>query len=88
MTPLPHFKALLKNEDTDEWRTRLAAAYQGRARELAAKGMLKEALVIWDNRSSFCPGATPDPENFRVLVRTGRSGDAIRCYRRMENGSG
>jgi tetratricopeptide (TPR) repeat protein len=79
-----HFKALLKIEDAAEWRAGLAVAYQGRARELAAKGMLKEALVIWDNRSSFCPGATPDPEHFRVLARTGRTGEAIRGYHRME----
>lgn len=79
-----HFKVLLKTEDATEWRTGLAAAYQGRARELAAKGMLKEALVIWDNRSSFCPGATPDPEYLRILARTGRTGEAIRGYRRME----
>ncbi len=79
-----HFKALLKLEDVAEWRAGLAEAYQGRARELAAKGMLKEALVIWDNRSGFCPGATPDPEHFRVLVRTGRTDEAIRGYRRME----
>ena len=79
-----HFKALLKNEDTTEWRAGLAAAYQGRARELAAKDMLKEALVIWDNRSSFCPGANPDPEHFRVLARSGRTSEVIRGYRRME----
>ena len=47
-----HFKALLKIEDSDEWRAGLAAAYQERARELAAKGMFIEALVIWDNRST------------------------------------
>jgi len=79
-----HFKALLKIEDADEPRAGLAAAYQGRARELAAKGMLKEALTIWDNRSRFCPGAMPDPEHFRILVRTGHTGEAIRGYRQMK----
>ncbi len=79
-----HFKALLKVEDADEPRAGLAAAYRGRARELAAKGMLKEALAIWDNRSRFCPCAMPDPEHFRVLVQTGRPGEAIRGYRRVE----
>jgi hypothetical protein len=32
----------------------LAASYAGRAQELASKGMLPEALVVWRNRSSLC----------------------------------
>jgi hypothetical protein len=37
---------MLKAEARPEWREGLAAAYRGRALELADKGMLKEALVI------------------------------------------
>ena len=44
------FKQLLKLDPGDQWRHCLADAYLGRARDLAGKGMYKEALVLLENR--------------------------------------
>ena len=40
-------KRLLRIQDKPEWRSMLAIAYAGRCRQLAAQGMLKEAVELW-----------------------------------------
>lgn len=80
-----HFKALLKIENKAEWQQGLSAAYQGRARELQTKGMLKEALAIWQNRAQFCPDAAPDPEHIFVLLHTGKIAEALQRFRTIES---
>ncbi len=66
------YKDLLKIEDRPQWRSELAAAYAGRARELAAKGMPKEALTLWENRAQVAPELPPDPDYFALLLRLGQ----------------
>jgi tetratricopeptide (TPR) repeat protein len=66
------FKQLLKTEDRAEWRSGLAGAYVGRARELTAKGMLKEALAIWENRAALEGGISAHPEQLALLLRMGQ----------------
>ncbi|MEA3274140.1 MAG: hypothetical protein U9Q81_02345 [Pseudomonadota bacterium] len=66
------FKQLLKLEPRQVWRTALADAYAGRARELAAKGMVKEALVMWENRAGLGEGIAFEPEQAALLLRMGR----------------
>ena len=68
------FKELLRLDDRPEWRLALADAYAGRARELAAKGMLKEALTVWENRTQIAPDLAPEPAYFALLLRLGRVG--------------
>jgi tetratricopeptide (TPR) repeat protein len=63
------FKQLLKLEPRPDWRAALADAYAGRARDLAAKGMLKEALVMWENRAGLGEGVAFDPDHARLLLR-------------------
>ena len=53
-----HFKQLLKLDPLDQWRHCLADAYLGRARDLAGKGMYKEALVFLENRQQGEDGNT------------------------------
>jgi tetratricopeptide (TPR) repeat protein len=48
------FKGLLKRQRRSEWLDGLAAAYAGRAEQLAAKGMVKEALALWRTRCETC----------------------------------
>lgn len=43
------YKALLKRSDNNEWRRALAQCYLQRAWTFANKGMVKEALVLWEN---------------------------------------
>ncbi|MFY9973199.1 MAG: hypothetical protein WAK53_02995, partial [Chromatiaceae bacterium] len=66
------FKDLLRVDDRPEWRAALAAAYAGRARELAAKGMPKEALTVWENRAQLAPDLPPEPDHYALLLRLGR----------------
>jgi tetratricopeptide (TPR) repeat protein len=66
------YKDLLKLEDSAQVRLELASAYAGRARELTAKGMPKEALTVWENRAQLAPNLPPDPGYLRLLARLGR----------------
>jgi tetratricopeptide (TPR) repeat protein len=74
------FKELLKQapagEDRDALRDGLADAYEGRARQLGAKGMHKEALVMWENRAAL--GTLPlHPDHAVCLLRLGRVAQVI-----------
>lgn len=70
------FKELLKAGPTAVLRDGLAAAYEGRAGQLAAKGLLKEALVMWENRSAL--GEMPPRLDHAVLLlRLGRVAPAV-----------
>jgi tetratricopeptide (TPR) repeat protein len=51
---IEQFKELLKRERRSDWLEGLAAAYAGRAEQLAAKGMVKEALALWRTRCETC----------------------------------
>ena len=70
------YKNLLKVADTPAAREGLAAAYAGRARELTAKGMSKEALTIWENRAQIAPELPPEPDYLALLLRLGRVAQA------------
>ena len=76
------YKDLLKVEDRPQWRLALADAYAGRARELAGKGMPKEALTAWENRAQLAPDIPPDADYFALLLRLGRVKDVVNHYRR------
>lgn len=65
------FKELLKLEPRPELQAALADAYAGRARELAAKDMVKEALVMWENRAALGLDAGIHPEHASLLLQTG-----------------
>ena len=43
------YKSLLKHANNADWRKALAQCYLQRALTFAAKGMVKEALVLWEN---------------------------------------
>ncbi len=77
------FKALSRIEPPAVWQAGLAAAYRGRALELEAKGMGKEALTIWENRAQACPGLAPDPRHLALLLRLGRVAPALEAYRHL-----
>lgn len=65
------FKELLRRESTPERLEALAEAYVGRAEELVAKGMLKEALTIWQNRSEICGKPLNEAAHLELLIETG-----------------
>lgn len=80
---IEHFKALSRIEPPAVWQEGLAAAYRGRALELEAKGMGKEALTIWENRDLACPGLAPDPRHLALLLRQDRIAPALAAYRHL-----
>ena len=43
------YKSLLKRANNADWRQALAHCYLQRALAFASKGMVKEALVLWEN---------------------------------------
>lgn len=75
------FKQLLKLEDRAEWRSGLADAYVGRAHELTAKGMLKEALAIWENRAALGEGNAFHPDQVALLLRMGQPEPVLNLVR-------
>jgi tetratricopeptide (TPR) repeat protein len=54
------FKRLVKQDACPEWRDALAAAYAGRARMLAAKGLFEEAETAL-SKAAAPDGTVPDP---------------------------
>ena len=66
------FKELLKQSARPDWQAALADAYAGRAGELTAKGMLKEALAMWENRAALGADLPMAPAHAELLMRLGR----------------
>jgi tetratricopeptide (TPR) repeat protein len=69
---IEQFKELLKLERRPAWLDGLAAAYAGRAGQLAAKGMVKEALALWRTRSEACNAPLLDGPYVGWLMQTGQ----------------
>ena len=66
------YKLLLKRQPQAGWRESLASAYLERARELAGKGMYREAAILWENIPSLC-GQIRQPEWYiDWLLQTGQ----------------
>lgn len=74
------YKELLKRERRPEWLDALAEAYAGRARQLAAKGMAKEALVLWRNRAELCGKPIAAGDEVALLAAAGQVAEATRRY--------
>ena len=75
---IEHYKELLKQERRPAWLEGLAAAYAGRAEQLAQKGMINEALALWRTRADMC--GTPLIEGPYVgwLLKAGGGEQALR----------
>ncbi|HFE36785.1 MAG TPA: hypothetical protein ENK06_00015, partial [Gammaproteobacteria bacterium] len=73
-------KKLLKLESSPDRQVLLAAAYEGRARGLADKGMFKEAVAIWRNRAELCSVTLYDAFFYRLLIGAGQIAQAFECY--------
>lgn len=72
------FKDLLKRERRPAWLEGLAAAYAGRAGQLAAKNMVKEALALWRTRAEACQVPLLDGPYVGWLMKTGQIAHALR----------
>lgn len=75
------FKDLLKRDRRPAWLDGLAAAYAGRAEQLAAKDMLKEALALWRTRAETCQLPLLDGPYVGWLMKSGQIEQALRLLR-------
>ena len=75
---IEHYKELLKRERRPAWVEGLAAAYAGRAAQLAAKGLLKEALALWRTRAEVCGAPVFEGPYVSWLLQAGDTDQVLR----------
>lgn len=78
------YKQLLKQADNKEWRSALALCYFKRAMSLAEKGMIKEAMVLWEN---YQQNAEPPYQGYDSyiawLLQTNNAAKVTACFGRL-----
>ena len=74
---IEQFKELLKRERRSAWLAGLAAAYAGRAEQLAAKDMVKEALALWRTRADACNVPLLGGPYVAWLLKSGQMAQAL-----------
>ena len=72
------YKDLLRSDAQPAWRENLALAYAGRAEDLAAKGLVKEAMALWRTRAGACGVPLVDGPYVGWLVEAGETEQALR----------
>lgn len=72
------YKELIKRERRPDWIDGLAACYAGRAHDLAAKGMVQEASVLWRNRTQLCGKPLAEGPYFGWLLQAGGRDEMFR----------
>lgn len=81
-------KELCKRNGSAENRELLAAAYAGRAEDLADKGMVKEAVVVWRNRADLCGRPLMEGPYPGWLKQLGDMKSLLHAYRACLRGEG
>ena len=77
------FKQVLRQDPQPQWRQALAQAYTGRARDLAAKGMFKEAVIVLENTRAADGTLSAPLLHLVCLLRQGqhqRAAEAVQTY--------
>lgn len=74
------YKSLLNLESRQDWLANLAQAYEGRAWELANRGMFKEAVNLWQNRAHTCNQPLVSFHYLLWLLWSGLTDQAIRHF--------
>jgi tetratricopeptide (TPR) repeat protein len=74
------YKSLLSLESRQDWRDNLALAYEGRAGELADKGMFKEAVTLWQNRAHTCNKPLVSFHYLLWLLQSGLTDQALQHF--------
>lgn len=74
------YKDLLKGERRGVWLAGLGSAYAARARELADKGMFKEALVIWEQRAVSCETTLMTTNYIVWTLQAGKLDAALKLF--------
>ncbi len=74
------YKRLIKLERRSEWLEALADAYSQRAQQLADKGMVQEAVMLWQNRAQLCEKPLAAPSYLGWLLTIGKITEVARLY--------
>ena len=77
---IPIYKALHKREPDGDWQARLADAYLQRAKQLAAKNLHKEALVLWDNMAALSDSPQAPELAVEWQLRSGQAQKAVAYF--------
>lgn len=78
---IEYFKALAKSgADPATWELGLTTAYRGRIDELLAKGMDREALILWELLSQRAPATLMDLQFLVLCLRHGRQEPVRKAY--------
>jgi len=78
------YKELLKSADNGQWRQQLAQCYLLRARALAGKGMLKEAIILWENYAEQIPAPLENQDHYLLwLLATKNTAKIKTCLGRL-----
>lgn len=78
------YKQLLKQADNKEWRLALAQCYLKRAMALAEKGMIKEAVVLWENYQQNAEPPYQGYDNYIAwLLQTNNAAKVTACFSRL-----
>ncbi|CAK8718333.1 Tetratricopeptide repeat-containing protein [Candidatus Electrothrix gigas] len=62
------FRRLVQESQDEKWREPLRSSFQGRINQLTAKGMHKEALVIFHNMETLFPDQDPELQGLHILL--------------------
>ncbi|MCI5139332.1 MAG: hypothetical protein D3922_13185, partial [Candidatus Electrothrix sp. AR1] len=62
------FRGLIQESKDEKWAEPPRSSFQGRINQLAAKGMQKEALVIFHNMETQFPDQTPELQGLHILL--------------------
>jgi len=76
------YKTLWKQKPTEEHREGIRDCYLGRFEELKNKGMYREAIVFWENHSSYCTDCSHVLPYVLSLLASGLYAKAITIYYR------
>ncbi|MCI5192980.1 MAG: hypothetical protein D3915_07595 [Candidatus Electrothrix sp. AU1_5] len=62
------FRRLVQESQDEKWREPLRSSFQGRINQLTAKGMHREALVIFHNMETLFPDQDPELQGLHILL--------------------
>lgn len=62
------YKKLLQKDDNAEWYGQIAYCYLERAKNFAARGMIKEALVLWESYTQYATPPYQDSDHYLLWL--------------------
>lgn len=78
------YKKLWQDSDNDKWRRNIAHCYLQRALTFASRGMVKEALVLWDNHTQYVESPYPAYDHYvSWMIQTNNQAGIQSCLKQL-----